>query len=260
MQPTSRWCWGRTCSPTTGRSTTTRRLRAALPGPLALHRRHRGTAASSGAPRQSLPRADRGDVRLRELGRRRSTAAAGARPARHQAAVLPAAAGRHSLRLGTQGAVGARQAADRSRAPCAISCFTATFRRRRRFIAASAKLPAGHTLTWEDGRVRSSDIGTPSAERRGRAPADDAWNMLDELLRTVVPAHMLSDVPVGVFLSGGIDSALTTYYLDASAHLQSGFRRARPIGTRGRPQRRRAFPHRAHRNDGAGGGLRAGAR
>ena len=46
---------------------------------------------------------------------------------------------------------------------------------------------------------------------------------LDALLHDVVPAHTLSDVPVGVFLSGGIDSALTAYYLDAPRTYTLGF-------------------------------------
>ncbi|MDE1924057.1 MAG: asparagine synthase (glutamine-hydrolyzing) [Gammaproteobacteria bacterium] len=75
------------------------------------------------------------------------------------------------------------------------------------------KLPAGHSLCWEDGRVRVERWWSPSAELAARSEAD-TLGMLDEVLRTVVPAHTLSDVPVGVFLSGGIDSALTAYYLD----------------------------------------------
>jgi asparagine synthase (glutamine-hydrolysing) len=46
---------------------------------------------------------------------------------------------------------------------------------------------------------------------------------LDGLLREVVPAHTLSDVPVGVFLSGGIDSAVTAYYLDTPRTYTLGF-------------------------------------
>ena len=85
-----------------------------------------------------------------------------------------------------------------------------------------SKLPAGHTLTWESGRVSIERYWEPSAELGSRTP-DDTVELLDELLRTVVPAHMLSDVPVGVFLSGGIDSSLTTYYLDHPRTFSLGF-------------------------------------
>jgi asparagine synthase (glutamine-hydrolysing) len=85
-----------------------------------------------------------------------------------------------------------------------------------------SKLPAGHALTWEDGRASIERYWKPSSEVIRRTP-DETMGLLDELLRTVVPAHLLSDVPVGVFLSGGIDSALTTYYLDRPRTFSLGF-------------------------------------
>ncbi len=85
-----------------------------------------------------------------------------------------------------------------------------------------AKLPAGHTLTWKDGRIRIQRYWHPSTAIVARS-ADDTVQDLDALLRTVVPEHTLSDVPVGVFLSGGIDSALTTYYLDKPRTYTLGF-------------------------------------
>jgi asparagine synthase (glutamine-hydrolysing) len=85
-----------------------------------------------------------------------------------------------------------------------------------------SKLPAGHTLTWQSGRVSIERYWQPSAELAART-SDDTVELLDELLRTVVPAHMLSDVPIGVFLSGGIDSALITYYLDRPRTFSLGF-------------------------------------
>src|SRR5450631_629317 len=85
-----------------------------------------------------------------------------------------------------------------------------------------AKLPAGHTLTWEDGRVSIERYWHPSYAIVSRTK-DDTLQRLDEVLRLVVPAHTLSDVPVGVFLSGGMDSALTAYYLDAPRTFSLGF-------------------------------------
>jgi asparagine synthase (glutamine-hydrolysing) len=85
-----------------------------------------------------------------------------------------------------------------------------------------AKLPAGHTLTWEAGRVSIERYWHPSAEIVSRT-ADETLQHLDGVLRDVVPAHTLSDVPVGVFLSGGMDSALTTYYLEGPRTYSLGF-------------------------------------
>jgi asparagine synthase (glutamine-hydrolysing) len=84
------------------------------------------------------------------------------------------------------------------------------------------KLPAGHALTWEDGRVSIERYWRPSTALVIRT-ADETLEQLDALLRDVVPAHTLSDVPVGVFLSGGMDSALTTYYLEAPHTYSLGF-------------------------------------
>ena len=83
--------------------------------------------------------------------------------------------------------------------------------------------------------LRSCRPATRSPGRTGACSIERYWNPstaivarsaerhrcseLDALLREVVPAHTLSDVPVGVFLSGGIDSALTAYYLGRAAHL-----------------------------------------
>jgi asparagine synthase (glutamine-hydrolysing) len=76
------------------------------------------------------------------------------------------------------------------------------------------KLPAAHTLTWQAGRVTIERYWNPSSAIVERS-ADETVQQLDALLGEVVPDHTVSDVPVGVFLSGGIDSALTAYYLDA---------------------------------------------
>ena len=84
------------------------------------------------------------------------------------------------------------------------------------------KLPAGHWLTWQEGRIRIERYWRPSPAIVARS-AGETVEELDGLLREVVPAHTLSDVPVGVFLSGGIDSAVTAYYLDSPRTYTLGF-------------------------------------
>jgi asparagine synthase (glutamine-hydrolysing) len=69
------------------------------------------------------------------------------------------------------------------------------------------KLPAGHVLAWQDGDVSLSRFArpAPSLETRG----EDEAELIEELrarLRDSVRAHLVSDVPVGVLLSGGVDS------------------------------------------------------
>jgi asparagine synthase (glutamine-hydrolysing) len=72
------------------------------------------------------------------------------------------------------------------------------------------KLPAGHVLVWEDGVTRLERFARPAP-----VPADDVRDgdeaeLVEELrarLRDSVRAHLVSDVPVGVLLSGGVDSS-----------------------------------------------------
>src|SRR5918992_1439324 len=70
------------------------------------------------------------------------------------------------------------------------------------------KLPAGHLLLWEDGRTRLERFARPAPLE----PRDDEEAELVEELRArvrdSVRAHLVSDVPVGVLLSGGVDSSL----------------------------------------------------
>ena len=85
-----------------------------------------------------------------------------------------------------------------------------------------AKLAAGHWLSWRDGELKVERYWEPSLEIRLR-DRETSLMELDALLRIVVPEHTLSDVPVGVFLSGGMDSALTAYYLGAPRTFTLGF-------------------------------------
>lgn len=75
-------------------------------------------------------------------------------------------------------------------------------------------VPPGHVLTVESGLVSSREYWNPlqsvsAAESEPRFAGSEAamTARLPEILREVVLSHLVSDVPVGVFLSGGIDSS-----------------------------------------------------
>jgi asparagine synthase (glutamine-hydrolysing) len=64
-------------------------------------------------------------------------------------------------------------------------------------------LEAGHTATWNDGRFASRQYWDISF---GTTAPGDSRDIVSTALADSVRHHYLSDVPVGVFLSGGIDS------------------------------------------------------
>ena len=88
-----------------------------------------------------------------------------------------------------------------------------------------AKLPAAHTLVWERGRIEIARYWEPSAQLRVSEP-HAARAGLDALLARVVQDQLLADVPVGVFLSSGIDSATVSYYAHTVRTFTLGFDRA----------------------------------
>ncbi len=71
------------------------------------------------------------------------------------------------------------------------------------------KLPAGHTMTLHRGERQLKRYWTPPHTSLSVSEAD-ATEHLRHLLDETVKMHLFSDVPVGVFLSGGIDSSTIT--------------------------------------------------
>src|SRR5439155_6381931 len=71
------------------------------------------------------------------------------------------------------------------------------------------KLPPGHVLVWEGGASRLERFARPSPARVEGLRTEEEQFLAEELrgrLRDSVRAHLVSDVPVGVLLSGGVDS------------------------------------------------------
>ena len=80
------------------------------------------------------------------------------------------------------------------------------------------KLPPAHTLTLtRDGALDVARYWSPfdHAGRRADQPEAELVDELEALLRDAFALRLVSDVPVGVFLSGGIDSTLVTALLRA---------------------------------------------
>jgi asparagine synthase (glutamine-hydrolysing) len=73
------------------------------------------------------------------------------------------------------------------------------------------KLPPGSLLVWEGGDARIARYSRPAPVSAADVRRDDMSELAEELrgrLRDSVRAHLIADVPVGVLLSGGVDSAV----------------------------------------------------
>jgi asparagine synthase (glutamine-hydrolysing) len=101
------------------------------------------------------------------------------------------------------------------------------------FVEGVKALPPGHRLTWISGQVRQSQYwelgnaevseaarpsGKLGGQERGKLEAQ-VVELLDESVRM----QLISDVPVGVFLSGGIDSSSLVGILSRSGIRPSTF-------------------------------------
>ncbi|MBV9917943.1 MAG: asparagine synthase (glutamine-hydrolyzing) [Solirubrobacterales bacterium] len=99
-------------------------------------------------------------------------------------------------------------------------------------FAAARKLPPGHVLSCSPNGVRIERFARPRPAREPelrREPLEVLEEELRQRLRDSVQAHLLADVPVGVLLSGGVDSSVLTALaaqgsLEAVSTFSIGFR------------------------------------
>lgn len=70
------------------------------------------------------------------------------------------------------------------------------------------KIPAGHYLLMKEGRIEIQQYWDLSFQKKDRKLSyGEAVEKERELLDFAVKSHLVSDVPLGVFLSGGLDSS-----------------------------------------------------
>ncbi len=69
------------------------------------------------------------------------------------------------------------------------------------------RLPPGHTLVWQGGKVEIARFWDVSFAKHESPLSDRQYiEQFDQLFRESVRLRLMADVPLGMFLSGGIDS------------------------------------------------------
>jgi asparagine synthase (glutamine-hydrolysing) len=95
--------------------------------------------------------------------------------------------------------------------------------RDRAIFRGMRKLPPGHLLKVQDGAVTVDRYWELPVDRRFPGSAADALDALEQTLDDAVRSHLVSDVPLGAFLSGGIDSSVVVALMARAS--------ARPVKT-----------------------------
>lgn len=71
-----------------------------------------------------------------------------------------------------------------------------------------SRLPAGHLLLVNAHGIKQTCYSEPTAPSLHKGAYQDIAAELIQVLQDSVQAHLVADVPVGVFLSGGVDSSV----------------------------------------------------
>jgi asparagine synthase (glutamine-hydrolysing) len=69
------------------------------------------------------------------------------------------------------------------------------------------KLEPGHWMRWKDGQIESHRYWLPNFSKKIKISETDAIEETTRILRESTRLRMISEVPLGAFLSGGVDSS-----------------------------------------------------
>jgi len=87
----------------------------------------------------------------------------------------------------------------------------------RTLIQGIEKLPPGHLLEWKAGKQNLHPFWELKFRPEEDLKEEEATERLDGLLRQSVREHLISDVPLGIWLSGGVDSSTIVHYAAAES-------------------------------------------
>jgi len=75
------------------------------------------------------------------------------------------------------------------------------------------QVPPASVTSWQDGKSKTSRYWRPDFERKIDISYDDALETTKELIEAAVSRRLISERPLGSFLSGGYDSTVVTAYM-----------------------------------------------
>jgi len=75
------------------------------------------------------------------------------------------------------------------------------------------QLPPGSIATWNNGKITTSTYWTPDFDTKLSIAYDEALEITKELIEGAVKRRLISERPLGSFLSGGFDSTVVTAYM-----------------------------------------------
>ena len=91
------------------------------------------------------------------------------------------------------------------------------------FFQGIYQLPAGCTLTWHDGVLQVRRYFDPMLKPAQDCDEDKIVQKMEEVIGDSVRAHMISDVEVGSYLSGGVDSSYVAASFTGAKAFTVGF-------------------------------------
>jgi asparagine synthase (glutamine-hydrolysing) len=94
-----------------------------------------------------------------------------------------------------------------------------------------AQVPPASVLTWHEGKTSTKKYWEPDFDTKVQIPYEEALGVTKKLIEESVSRRLISERPLGSFLSGGYDSTIVTAYMaklmDTRVHTYSiGFHSA----------------------------------
>ena len=75
------------------------------------------------------------------------------------------------------------------------------------------QVPPASVISWRDGKVTAATYWTADFETKVAIPYEEALETTKELIEAAVSRRLISERPLGSFLSGGYDSTVVTAYM-----------------------------------------------